>query len=54
MQETQGSVPDLGGPRVLCSNQAYVPQLLRLCSTACEPQLLKPSHLEPVLGNEKR
>ena len=32
---------------------APVPQLLRLCFKAREPQLLKPARLEPVLHNKR-
>ena len=44
-----GSIPGQGRSHVLRSNQALVPQLLRLCSEAQEPQLLSPSALEPEL-----
>ena len=36
---------------MLQSNWAGAPQLLSLCSGTCEPQLLRPLHLEPVLCN---
>jgi len=35
-------IPDLGRSHMLLSNLAHVPQLLSLCSRACEPQLLNP------------
>ncbi|KAJ8784376.1 hypothetical protein J1605_008309 [Eschrichtius robustus] len=38
---------------MLRSNKACVPQLLSLCSRAREPQLLKPTRLEPVLRNKR-
>ena len=37
-----GSIPDLGRSHMPQSNQARVPQLLRLCSRAQETQLLSP------------
>ena len=37
-----GLIPGLGRFHMLQSNQARVPQLLSLCSRACELQLLKP------------
>ena len=40
-----GSIPDPGRSRMPQSNEAHVPQLLRLCSTARELQLLKPLQL---------
>ena len=44
-----GSIPGRGRSHILRSNQALVPQLLRLCSEAQEPQLLSPCALEPEL-----
>ena len=37
-----GLIASLGIPYMLWSNQAYVPQLLNLCSRARGPQLLSP------------
>ena len=37
-----GSSPGPGRSHVPGSNEAHVPQLLSLCSRACEPQLLSP------------
>ena len=37
-----GLIPDAGGSHMPQSNEAHVPQLLRLCSRAQEPQLLSP------------
>ena len=37
-----GSSPGPGRSYMLRSNQAHAPQLLSLCSRACEPQLLSP------------
>ena len=57
-----GSSPGPGRSHMLQSNKAHVPQLLSLYSRAREPQLLshvpqllKPTHLEPMLchSNEK-
>ena len=39
----QSLIPDLGGSYMLWGNYARVPQLLRLCSRAWEPKLLKPA-----------
>ena len=36
------SVPDLGRFHIMWNNWAHVPQLLKLCSRAWEPQLLSP------------
>ena len=38
-----GSIPDPGRSHMPWTNQVRVPQLLRLCSRAWEPQLLKPA-----------
>ena len=48
-----GSIPGLGRSHMLRSNEAHAPQLLSLRSRAHEPQLLKPSCLEPVLHNNR-
>ena len=48
-----GSHPGPGRSHMLRSNEARVPQLLRLHSRAREPQLLKPACLEPVLRNKR-
>ena len=40
--EDTGFIPDLGGSRIPRGSWARVPRLLNLCSTAREPQLLKP------------
>ena len=48
-----GSSPGLGRSHMQRSNKAHAPQLLSLCSRACEPQLLKPACLEPVLCNKR-
>ena len=37
-----GSIPGLGRPHTLWSNQAWLPQLSSLCSRAGELQLLSP------------
>ena len=47
-----GLSPGLRRSHILQSNKARVPQLLSLRSRAHEPQLLKPTHLEPVLCNK--
>ena len=49
-----GSSPGPGRFHMLRSNKARVPQLLSLCPRACEPQLLKPVRLEPMLRNKRR
>ena len=49
-----GSSPGPGGSHMPRSNWARAPQLLSLCSRACEPQLLKPTHLKPVLLNKEK
>jgi len=41
--EDMGSIPDPGRSHMPWTNQVRVPQLLRLCSRAWEPQLLKPA-----------
>ena len=46
-----GSSPGPGRSHMPRSNQAHGPQLLS--SRTCEPQLLKPAHLEPVLHNKR-
>ena len=38
-----GSSPGPGGSHMPWSNKAHAPQLMSLCSTALEPQLLSPS-----------
>ena len=48
-----GSSPGLGRSHMPWSNWARAPQLLSLCSRAREPQLLKPTCLEPVLHNKR-
>ena len=48
-----GSIPGLGRSHMLQSNWARAPQLLSLRSRAREPQLLKPTCLEPVLRNKR-
>ena len=48
-----GSSPGLGRSHMPWSNWAHEPQLLNLHSRACEPQLLKPACLEPVLRNRR-
>ena len=48
-----GSSPGPGRSHMLRSNQARAPQLLSLRSRACEPQLLKPAHLEPMFRSKR-
>ena len=48
-----GFVPGLGTFHMLWSNEAHVPQLLRLHSIAHEPQLPEPVHLESMLRNKE-
>ena len=48
-----GFVPGLGTFHMLWSNEAHVPQLLRLHSRAQEPQLPEPVHLESMLRNKE-
>ena len=48
-----GSSPGPGRSHMPQSNSAREPQLLSLLSTACEPQLLKPVCLEPMLCNKR-
>ena len=48
-----GSSPGLGRSHMLQSSYARVPQLLRLHSRACKPQLLKPMCLAPVLHTRR-
>ena len=47
-----GSSPGPGGSHMLWSNLACAPQLLRLHSRACKPQLLRSTCLEPMLRSE--
>ena len=47
------SNPGPGSSHMLWSNKAHARQLLSLRSRAREPQLLKPTCLEPVLCNER-
>ena len=46
-------IPGLRRSHMPWNNWAREPQLLRLCSRAHEPQLLKPTRLEPVLHNKR-
>ena len=48
-----GSSPGPGRSHMPWSNWARAPQLLSLCSRACEPQLLKLTCLEPVLHDKR-
>ena len=48
-----GLIPDLGGSHMPRSKYARGPQLLSLRSRVWEPQLLKPSRLQPVLHNKR-
>ena len=48
-----GSGPGPGGSHMLWSSWAHEPQLLSLRSGAREPQLLKSTHLKPVLHNRR-
>ena len=48
-----GLSPGPGKSHMLQSNKARAPQLLSLRCRACEPQLLKPARLEPVLCDER-
>ena len=48
-----GLSPGPGRSHMPRRNQARGPQLLRLRSIAREPQLLKPTRLEPVLCNKR-
>ena len=48
-----GSSPGPGRSHMPRSNEAHAPQLLSLHSRACEPQLLKPACLEPMLRNKR-
>ena len=49
-----GLIPDPRRSHMPGSNEAHVPQLLRLCSGAREPQLLKPALLRAcALQQEK-
>ena len=47
-------IPGLGRYHMPLNNYACEPQLLSLCSRAQEPQLLKPSCLEPRLCSRRR
>ena len=49
-----GLSPGLGRSHMPRSNQAHVPQLLSLRSRAREPQLLKPTRLEPMLHSKRK
>ena len=49
-----GSIPGLGRFHMPRGTQAHAPQLLRGCPGAWELQLLKPTHLEPVLRSKKQ
>ena len=46
-------IPGPGRSHMPRSNKARAPQLLSLCSTAREPQLLKLTCVEPVLRNKR-
>ena len=48
-----GLMPGQGRFHVLWGNQTHAPQLLILCSGACELQPLSPHALEPVLQNKR-
>ena len=48
-----GSSPGPGISHMPWSNSARVPQLLSQSARASEPQLLKPTRLEPVLRNKR-
>ena len=48
-----GSSPDLGRSHMPRNNKARAPQRMSLRSRAREPQLLKPTGLEPVLRNKR-
>ena len=48
-----GSSPGPGRSHMLQSNEAHAPQLLSLRSRACEPQVLKPMCLKPVLRSKR-
>ena len=49
-----GSTPGPGRSHMPQSNEARAPQLLSLRSRACEPQLLKPTRVEPVLCQQEK
>ena len=51
--EDMGSSPGLRRSHMLLSKLARAPQLLSLSSRAREPQLPKPTRLEPVLRNKR-
>ena len=48
-----GSIPALGGSHMPWSSKVRTPRLLKPCSRAQEPQLLKPLYLESVLRNKR-
>ena len=48
-----GSIPDPGRSPMSRNNSAHESQLLSLWSRAREPQLLRSTHREPVLCNER-
>ena len=48
-----GSSLGAGRSHMPRSSYDHAPQLLSLSSRACEPQLLKPMHLQPVLRNKR-
>ena len=48
-----GSTPGLGRSHMPRGNEAQGPELLSLCSTAQELQLLQPQCPQPVLGNKR-
>ena len=48
-----GLTPGPGRSHMPRSNKTCVPQLLSLSSRARQPQLLKPTRLEPVLRNKR-
>ena len=48
-----GLIPDPGRSHMLQSNKACAPQLLGLCRSAQEPQLLKPHPLKSVLHDRR-
>ena len=53
MQGARVRTLGLEDPTCCRATKARVPQLLSLPSRVCEPQLLKPTHLEPVLCNKR-
>ena len=48
-----GPSPGPGRSHMPRNNEARAPQLLSLPSRACEPPLLKPACLEPILHNKR-